>query len=153
MLRPLLAVPALVIALAGCAPSAAPDAEAAPVLANPSATGKERVEAFFGAVQSGDPAAVEALMAPAGRVVRANGDVIDRAAYLTDLPVVSGFEIHDVSAHQSGDVLVVSYWVSTDEVVDGAQQPTTTAPRLSVFQWQDGAWRLLAHANFNAINR
>jgi hypothetical protein len=137
---------------AACAPAAG-SAGSAPAVADPAALGSERANAFFAAIQSGDPAQVGAVLAPEAVITRANGDVIGRDDYLQALPVIKRFEIQDVAAQQSGDTLVVTYNVETDQVIDGAQQPTTLAPRLSVFQYLDGEWKLLAHANYNAINR
>jgi hypothetical protein len=145
----------LVLWAAACVPGALPSsgATSAPALADPIATGAEAANAFFAAVQSGDVARVDAILAPEARIARANGTVIGKAEYLKALPVIKSFSISDVAAAQSGDDLVVTYHVTTDQIVDGQQQPTTEAPRLSVFQWLDGQWRLLAHANFNAINK
>ena len=47
---------------------------------------------------------------------------------------------------------MVSYRVSVAETITGSEQPTGSGPRLSVFQWQNGAWHLSAHANFGAIS-
>jgi hypothetical protein len=146
-------------AVAACTPAgdsaptpAAPAASAAPTLADPVAEGQRLADGFFAALQSGDPAAVSATMAPEARIARANGDVVVRDDYLTKLPVIAEYSIDKADANQHGDVLVVTYHVIVDEVIDGVQQPTKEAPRLTVFQWQDGAWKLVAHANFGAIN-
>lgn len=140
---------ALLTLVAACGPAAA----GAPTLADPAVDGQARATAFFAALQSGDPAQVDAVLAPDARIARANGTVVGRDEYLTSLPTIKSFSIADVKAVQSGDALVVTYMVTTDQVVDGQQQPTTEAPRMSVFQWLNGEWRLLAHANFNAVNR
>ena len=46
-------------------------------------------------------------------------------------------------------MLVDTYEVSDDEVVNGKLLQTAYAPRLSVFIHATG-WQLAAHANFNA---
>ncbi len=154
-------VATLATALSACtpAPASAPDsapaapASAAPTLADPTAEGQRLADGFFAAIQSGDPAKVSDTMAPGARIARANGDVVGLDDYLMALPVIKEYSIDKVDASQNGDVLVVTYHVIVDEVINGVQQPTKEAPRMSVFQWQDGAWKLLAHANFGAINR
>ncbi|MCE7938690.1 hypothetical protein DCC79_06275 [bacterium] len=138
---------------AGCAAGvSAPTTTTAPVLADPAAEGRRLAERFFAAIQTGDAAAVSDVLAPDVRIARANGDVVVRDDYVASLPVIKAFTIDQVGANQSGDALVVTYQVEVDEVIDGVQQPTKQAPRLSVFQWRDGDWKLLAHANFGAIN-
>lgn len=147
---------ALATALAACTAAGSgtstPEAAAAPTLSNPVAEGQRLAEGFFSALQSGDPAKVSAVMAPEARIARANGDVVVRDDYLNNLPVIAQYTINKIGANQHGDVLVVTYHVMVDEIIDGVQQPTKEAPRMTVFQWQDGAWMLVAHANFGAIN-
>jgi hypothetical protein len=123
----------------------------APTLADPVAEGRALAEAYFTALQSGVPQQVAKVLASEARIARANGDVVARDDYLTKLPVIKSFSLDNVDAVQRGDSLVVTYHVLTDEVINGVQQPTKDAPRMTVFQWQDGQWKLLAHANFNAI--
>ncbi len=145
----------LAATVAGCTPagdSASPSLAAAPALADPDAEGRRLAERFFASLQTGDVAQVADILAPDVRIARANGDVVARDAYLTMLPVIERFAIDKVDAGQSGDALVVTYMVEVDEVIDGVRQPTKQAPRLTVFQWRDGDWKLLAHANFGAIN-
>jgi hypothetical protein len=146
-------VAALAVALLTLVAACSPGAASAPTLADPAAEAQARANAFFAAVQSGDAAQVDAVLAPAVRIARANGTVMGRDEYLKELPSVKSFSIDGVNAVQSGDTLVATYTVHTDQVANGRQQPIAAAPRLSVFQWLDGEWRLLAHANFNAINK
>jgi hypothetical protein len=49
-------------------------------------------------------------------------------------------------------VVIVSYDSEVSEVIDGKEQPAGKAPRLSTFQWVDGEWQIVSHANFGAIN-
>ena len=147
------AVATLALALLALVAACSPAPSAAPTLADPAAEGSARVNAYFTALQSGEAAQVDGVLAPNAQIARANGTVVGHDEYLKTLPTIKSFTIADVNATQSGDVLVVTYSVTTDQVVDGKAQPTTAAPRMSVFQWQNGAWRLLAHANFNAVNK
>lgn len=151
----------LVAAFAGACAGAGEDSVPAddpvagnpPVLADPVDTARDLVDQFFGALQAGDRAAVAAIVAPEARIARANGDVVAGDAYLDQLPLIQSYAIDGVDGSQQGDVLVVTYQVEVEEIIGGAPQPVTEAPRLTVFQWRDGAWRLIAHANFGAINR
>ena len=96
-------------------------------------------------------AALEAFLAPEFQIVRANGDLLGREAYLEAPADVEDFTIGDVVATRGGDVIVVTYLIETTETIDGVEQ-ATTAPRLSVFRLVDGVWQLSAHANFGAIS-
>lgn len=128
-------------------------ATASPPTGNPTAQGKALVQRYFTMLHNGDTAGLKALLAPSFQVVRANGGVQTKGAYLASPPKVGSFTIAKVKGTQNGGVLVVSYQVMVTESVAGTEQPTGWAPRLSVFSWQNGAWRLAAHANFGAITK
>jgi hypothetical protein len=113
---------------------------------NPLAEGKKAVEAWVGAVASGDKAKVKAVIAPEFQIVRGDGSAYDAAAYLdstlpsfskppaTDDFVVSGF----------GDYLVARYTLVTDR---------GKAPRLTVFRKSGPDWLVVAHANFTGTTQ
>ena len=137
------------VALAACSSSSTPTAS------DPNAQGTALVNQFFTILQQPDAAKADQLksfIAPEFQVVRANGDQVARDAYLTSAPKVATYAIDNVQATQGGDVLVVSYKIHTSETVNGVEQ-TTTAPRLSVFRYMDGAWKLAAHSNFGAVTQ
>jgi hypothetical protein len=128
------------------------DDDDAPDLGNNVTDEAQRLaEAFFAALASGDRDRVDRVISPAFVLVRANGDVHDRDSYLQNLPTVNTFAVSNVKAVQRGPVLIASYTVVTDQVIDGRQQPTNPAPRLTTFAWDDGRWLIVSHANFNAI--
>lgn len=122
-------------------------------MADAAATGQQLADAWFAAIKSGEPAKVAAVLSPSAQIVRANGDVVRGDEYLKQIPVIKDYALSKIQATQSGDILMVSYQVTVDEVVNGVAQPTKVAPRLSVFQQQGEKWLLIAHANFGAINR
>ena len=117
----------------------------------PTTQGKVLVQRFFTLLHNQDTKGLNALLAPSFQVVRANGGVQGKASYLAAPPKVAVFAISKLKGTQASGVLVVSYQVAVAETVAGIKQPTVWAPRLSVFQQQSGAWRLVAHANFGAI--
>lgn len=147
-LAALVAAGILAVALAAC--SSGGGATAA---ADAGTAGTEAVTEFFTILQKPDAersGALDGFLAPEFQVVRANGDVQDRPAYLAASPTVSSFTITDLKGLVAGDSLVVSYRVETTETIDGVEQ-TTVAPRLSTFRKIDGTWHLTAHANFGAL--
>ncbi len=151
--RPRVVVGVLVVALAvlvaGWWASSSPSSASV----GPTAQGKVLVQRFFTLLHNRDTKGLNALLAPSFQVVRANGGVQDKASYLADPPRIAVFAISKLKGSQAGGVLVVSYQVAVAETVAGIKQPTTWAPRLSVFQQQKGAWHLVAHANFGAIKK
>ncbi len=118
---------------------------------DPTAQGAALVQSYFSLLSAGDVEGLDALLAPGFQAVRANGDVQAKASYLANPPQVGDFTITAVKGTKTDGVLVVSYRVTVTETIGGVEQPTGPAPRLSVFQWEKGAWRLASHANFNAI--
>lgn len=96
-------------------------------------------------------AELEGFLADEFQIVRSNGAVLDKDGYVANPATVFEVEISDVQAREANGVLVVSYVLSVDEVLEGVQTKTI-APRLSVFhQDPGGEWHIAAHANFGAI--
>lgn len=126
------------------------DSSNAPTLDDPAVTGRELAVDFLDMLQRSDMAALEDFLAPGFQLQRADGSGYDRAEYLADPAVVTSFEVSDeVVASQQGDVLVVRWGAQVNEVAEGTELSDVYAPRLSTFVWIDGAWHLVAHANFN----
>ena len=137
------------VALAACSSSSA-----APTT-DPNVQGSDLANKYFTILQQSDAAKADQLktfLAPEFQIVRANGDQVGKDAYLQKPASVKTFTITDVKATQAGDMLVVGYRITTDETINGVAQ-STTAPRLSVFHWADGAWQLSAHGNFGALTK
>lgn len=127
-----------------------PAAGQAPVLDDPNATGRELAAEFIAILSRKDAAALAAFLAPAFQIQRADGTSADKSEYLAaDISISSSEMGDDVEAIQDGNVLTVRWSLKLIETIEGSPTSEVFAPRLSTFVWQDGAWRLLAHANFN----
>ena len=61
------------------------------------------------------------------------------------------YELSDFNSTQSGNILVVTYFVSVYETIEGKLMPTDPAARMSVFKFKDNAWKWIAHANLNPM--
>lgn len=153
-LLPGLALAAVLAACLGLAACGGDDGAQAsngpPPIADLDAEGEFLVDRFFTVLAAGEREGVAAVLSPAFQIVRSTGTVHDRDGYLADLPTVGEFTFSDVRATLSQRVLVVSYVVHVEEVLEGVEQ-TTSAPRLSTFQWEGADWLLVSHANFGAI--
>lgn len=121
---------------------------AAPALAQSTDEAEEAVNAWLGAVAGGDPAALEAILAPEFQIQRADGTGHDKATYIDGgAASVSEFAARDLIATRDGDLMVVRYTLVVSETIDD-QPMQATAPRLTVFRWDGERWLVVAHANF-----
>ena len=125
------------------------------LMSGPAEAGKKAVEAWVGAVASGDKATVDKVLAPEFQIVRSDGTAYNAEEYLqSELPrfpeapqtgnlVVTGY----------GDYLIARYEI-TSKVTLGAETEMRYGPRLTVFRKGDnGAWLVVAHSNFAALVR
>jgi Domain of unknown function (DUF4440) len=125
--------------------------EPAPHPTDPTATAKPLVNRFFSLVEHNDVKGLERLLSPSFQVARADGSGGTKTEYLGNLPTITQFSISDVTATQTGSVLIVRYLATIEGVVNGKPATPGPAPRLSVFSRSGKQWRLAAHANFNPL--
>ena len=121
---------------------------AAPAFAQSTDEALGAVNAWLDAVESGDPATLEAILAPEFQIQRADGTGLDKAEYVNGgVANLSEFEAADLIATREGDIMVVRYTLVVSETISG-QPMQATAPRLTVFRWNGERWLVVAHANF-----
>lgn len=109
------------------------------------------INAFLGALHTGDPAKVEELLAPSFQIMRSDGSTFDKVGYLKVLPksnALSSFSGVRITDH--GDTFVASYTVTSDQTIKGKPVEAISL-RLSVFQKIEDRWLIVAHANFAKI--
>jgi hypothetical protein len=126
------------------------DGDSSATLANPDQTGSELVNRYITLLKDKDTEGLRAFISDAFIIQRADGSNSEKAAYLQNIPEIGEFTITDVSALQANDALIVRWFLTVDEVINGQPYSGEPAPRLSTFVYQDGGWRLSSHANFNA---
>jgi ketosteroid isomerase-like protein len=116
--------------------------------------GAELVDEFIAILKQPDEAkkaGLEGFLADEFQIVRDSGARLDQAGYVANPATVLEVEISDLVATENDGVLVASYTLAVDEVIDG-ESVKTVRPRLSVFhRGDDGRWRIAAHANFGAV--
>jgi ketosteroid isomerase-like protein len=106
---------------------------------------------WLDALQTGDPAAVEKVLAPEFQILRSDGHGYGKAEYLTVLPKqTSKPEISDLVFTAEGDAIVARYTLRLDQTIKG-KPVQTIAPRLSVYRRGGAGWLIVAHANFARI--
>jgi Tfp pilus assembly protein PilO len=119
-------------------------------LDNPDQTGTELVNQYITLLKNKDVDGLRAFISDAFIIQRADGSNDEKAAYLQNMPEIGDFKITDVTALQADDALIVRWFLTVDEVINGQTYSKAPAPRLSTFVYDDGSWRLTSHANFNA---
>jgi ketosteroid isomerase-like protein len=114
----------------------------------------QAIDSFFGAIISGDPAKVAAVLAPDFQILRSDGSNYDAASYPTsDLPIIAEMPaIERLKVTSDGDTMVASYVVDVNETL-GGQVVQSVAPRLTVFRKSGDAWLVVAHGNFAVIEQ
>jgi hypothetical protein len=109
---------------------------------NPKPEGQKAVEAWVGAVVTGDVAKIRAVLAPEFQIVREDGSAYDAEGYLkSKLPKFdSAPAINALTVTGFGDYLVARY-----EIAVGKQKGS--GARLTVFRKSGTTWLVVAHAN------
>ncbi|MPZ48933.1 MAG: DUF4440 domain-containing protein [Dehalococcoidia bacterium] len=137
---------ALLVGLVACSA----DGDPAPSLSQPEQAGQSLTNEYITLLAQKDLSGLQSFLSDGFMIQRADGSFATKTDYLTNIPSIGQFTIANVSAKQAGDTLVVRWFLTVDEVINGQSFASTPAPRLSTFVWTDGEWRLLSHANFNA---
>jgi ketosteroid isomerase-like protein len=109
------------------------------------------IMSWLDALQSGDPAAVEGVLAPEFQILRSDGQGYSRKDYLSALPKqTSKPVITDLVFTADKDIVVTRYILQLDQTIN-SKPVQTVAPRLSVFRRTSTGWLIVAHANFAQI--
>lgn len=66
---------------------------------------------------------------------------------------LDGYTLANFTSTQDENVLVVTYTVAVNETINGEVLPKAPAERLSVFMYDDGDWKWIAHANLNPMKK
>ncbi|WP_119275151.1 nuclear transport factor 2 family protein [Taklimakanibacter deserti] len=121
---------------------------------DPQAEAKKAIDSWVGAVASGEKERVRRVLAPEFQIVRADGSAYGAAEYLeSDLPKIAGLPAtENMVATGYGDLLVTRYALTFDATIDG-KTVEARAPRLTVFRRSEGAWLVVAHANFAQVKQ
>ena len=61
------------------------------------------------------------------------------------------YEISDLKVTENGDNLHLTYLISVKKKIEDKQLSSKPAPRISVWQKNNGKWQWIAHANLKEI--
>jgi ketosteroid isomerase-like protein len=109
---------------------------------NPKPDAEKAVDAWVGAVASGDVARIKAVLSPEFQIIRDDGSAYDAESYLkSDLPNFKAAPtINGLVATGFGDYLVARYTIDVGK-------EKGTGMRLTVFRKSGNTWLVVAHAN------
>jgi hypothetical protein len=116
------------------------------------AEARKAVESWLAAAASGEKERIGGVLAPEFQIVRADGSAYGGAEYLNSgLPRITGSPVFEnLVATGYGDLLVTRYQLAVDATI-GGKAVEARAPRLTVFRRSEGAWLVVAHANFAEV--
>jgi len=118
------------------------------------AQGMAALKAFWSALVTRTPQALDPVLAPEYQIERADGSGTDREGYLkSDLPKIAALpEFTSVKVTGTDDLLVVRYYVIVNST-RGGKTVQRHAPRLTVFRKQGDTWLAVANANFATLEK
>ena len=110
---------------------------------------RQALTQVFDALATGDAEKVRPFLAPEFQIVRSDGAVYNKEAYLArSLPRIESKPVFsNVVATRNGDIVVVSLRLQIEEHVDG-KKAESLFPHLIVFRVTPDGWQVLASANF-----
>ncbi|MBI4469642.1 MAG: nuclear transport factor 2 family protein [Acidobacteria bacterium] len=114
--------------------------------------GEKLERQFWADMKAGNWKAVESRIAPDFQSVHPDGPQ-GRAG---EISLIKGlnlgeYTLTNFTVTQGGDTLVVTYWVSVLETIDGRRLPTKPAMRMSIWKKAQTGWQWIAHANLNPM--
>jgi uncharacterized protein DUF4440 len=120
--------------------------------ANPESKGEALERQIWADMKSRNWTSLRAKIAPGFQSVHPDGPR-DKAG---ELALIKGlhlgkYKLKDFDVTQSGDSLIVTYWISVQETIDGERLSTKPAQRMSVWKKTAAGWQWIAHANLNPL--
>ena len=118
------------------------------------AEGMAAITDWWAALVDGRPEAVDKVLAPEFQIMREDGSSDDKRDYIANrMPhVIAVPEITRLVVTAHGDQMVTRYVARVHETRDG-ERVEKSAPRLTVFRKDGGAWRVVAHGNFATLQK
>lgn len=117
-------------------------------------TAKQLAAKFFRLMKNKDLAGLESFITPGFVAQSGDGSNRNFESFLaTPLPNVKTFGISGVKAQLDGPLLSSIYRVRAAGDIAGRPYAISAAPRLSVFTFCSGDWKLVAHSNFDPLRK
>ena len=121
---------------------------------DPQGLATQLIDQYAVAVFDRDQEALGNLLSEAYVLRRSDGTGYDRQGYIDALAEGSNYDlvnykITDVKAKQDGDILVASFLLEANILVDGKPVTSEPSPSLVTFVRVDGQWKLASDAFFS----
>lgn len=117
-------------------------------------TAKQLAAKFFRLMKNKDLAGLESFITPGFLAQSGDGSNRNSETFLsTPLPNIKTFGISGVKAQLDGPLLSSIYRVRAAGDIAGRPYAISAAPRLSVFTFCSGDWKLVAHSNFDPLRK
>jgi hypothetical protein len=116
--------------------------------------GEKLIRELWATSAKADLPALEKMLAKGFQSVHADGarDREQEIKLLKKLQLKK-YKLSEIKATRNGPVIVVSYFVSAEEIEEGKQLPKKASARLTVFLKTDSGWKWMAHAHLEPLKK
>ena len=114
--------------------------------------GEKLVRQLWADLETNNIEAIEKMIAPGFQSIHQDGarDCAQEIELIKNLDL-GEYTLSDFKVTENGPVIVVSYFVSVQETIEGERLSSEPAARLSVFTKIEDEWQWLAHANLKSL--
>jgi len=114
--------------------------------------GEDLVRELWNDFKTQNVSALEKKIAPGFQSIHEDG-VRDAEAELKLLKELNlgEYTLSNFKVTQVGPAIIVSYFVSVEETIEGKRLSSKPAARLTIFLKTDSGWQWIAHANLNPL--
>jgi hypothetical protein len=114
------------------------------------ALGSQLVRRYLSDLHRHDLADLRSFLSPAFQVERADGRRQTKSDLLRNPPKIATYTIRRMRVTSDANVVVVTFEISINEVINGKPFHTGYAGRIATFVVVTKGWQLVGYANFNA---
>ena len=114
--------------------------------------GEDLVRKLWSDFKTQNISALESKIAPGFQSMHEDGarDAETELNLLKELNL-GQYTLSNFKVTQVGPAIIVSYFVSVEEAIEGKRLSTKPAARLTIFLKTDSGWQWIAHANLNPL--
>lgn len=116
--------------------------------------GRELVDNVWGLMKANNTEALREIMDEGFQSLHQDGsrDLEEQIALIAGLSL-GEYKLTDFNTSLSGNTIIVTYFVSVEETIDGERLDSDPAPRMTVFVKSGDSWKWLAHVNMKPLKK
>lgn len=119
---------------------------------NNKCTGESLVKKLWSDMKDGDVESIEGYISPAFQSIHQDGARTgEQELELIKNLDLGDYTLTDINTTENESMIVVTYFVSVTETIDGEQLNSTPAPRMSAWQKTEDGWKWIIHANLKPL--